>query len=74
MVLFGNSFEAYEEHFALCKYTSILNSIGHILAARSFTSEFKIETISDDYYKAFHDSSWHFFSPVNETELQFINS
>jgi hypothetical protein len=74
MVLFGNSFEAYEEHFALCKYTSILNSIGHILAARSFTSEFKIETISDDYYKAFHDSSWHFFSPVHETDLQFINS
>lgn len=74
MVLFGNSFEAYEQHVSLCKTSPVMYLVGHILAARSFTNEVKIETISDDYYNAFHDSSWHFFSPVHETELQLINS
>jgi len=74
MVLFGNSFEAYEQHVSLCKTSPVMYLVGHILAARSFTNEVKVETISDDYYNAFHDSSWHFFSPVYETELQLINS
>ncbi|CAJ1958983.1 unnamed protein product [Sphenostylis stenocarpa] len=74
IVLFGNSFETYEQHVSLCKNSPILNSMGHILAARRFTNEFRIQTVSDDYYNAFHDSSWHLFSPVLETELQFINS
>ncbi|XP_004514476.1 protein SENSITIVITY TO RED LIGHT REDUCED 1 [Cicer arietinum] len=74
MVLFGNSFETYEQHVSLCKNSPIQNSLGYILAVRSFANEFRIETISDDYYNAFHDSSWHFFSAVHETELQFINS
>ena len=73
MVLFGNSFETYEENASLCK-NSPINSMEHILAVRGFTREFRIKTISDDYYNAFHDSSWHFFSPALETELQFINS
>ncbi|XP_061362389.1 protein SENSITIVITY TO RED LIGHT REDUCED 1-like [Gastrolobium bilobum] len=74
MVLFGNSFETYEQHVSVCKNSPIVNSVGHILAVRRFTNEFRIETVSDDYYNAFHDSSWHFFSPVHEIELQFINS
>lgn len=74
VVLFGNSFEAYEQHVSLCKTSPVMYLVGHILAARSFTNEVKIETVSDDYYNAFHDSSWHFFSPVHETELQLINS
>lgn len=74
MVLFGNSFETYEQHVSLCKNSPILSSVGHILAARGFTNEFRIQTVSDDYYNAFHDSSWHIFSPILESELQFINS
>ena len=74
MVLFGNSFETYEQHVSLCKNSPILNSMGHILAAQGFTNEFRIQTVSDDYYNAFHDSSWHFFSPLLETELPIINS
>ncbi|KAK4253846.1 hypothetical protein QN277_010469 [Acacia crassicarpa] len=67
MVLFGNSFETYKQ---VSEFNSpVLNSMGHILAARKFTNEFRIETISDDYFNAFHDSSWHFFSPILETEL-----
>ncbi|KAK7316813.1 hypothetical protein RJT34_00542 [Clitoria ternatea] len=64
MVIFGNSFETYEQHVSICKNSPILNSMEHILAVRSFTDEFRIKTISDDYYNAFHDSSWHFFGSV----------
>ncbi|XP_028794891.1 protein SENSITIVITY TO RED LIGHT REDUCED 1 [Neltuma alba] len=72
MVLFGNSFETYKQ---VSEFNSpVLNSMGHILAARKFTNEFSIKTISDDYFNAFHDSSWHFFSPFLETELQFMSS
>ncbi|XP_027356032.1 protein SENSITIVITY TO RED LIGHT REDUCED 1 [Abrus precatorius] len=73
-VIFGNSFETYEQHLSICKNSPIINSTEHILAVRRFTSEFRIKTVSDDYYNAFHDSSWHFFGPVHEAELQFINS
>ena len=73
MVLFGNSFEEYE-HISEFKSSPVVDSVGHIVSVRRFTSEFKIKTISDDYYNAFHDSSWHFFSPALETELQYINS
>ncbi|KAL2337162.1 hypothetical protein Fmac_011608 [Flemingia macrophylla] len=73
IVLIGNSFETYEQHVSLCKNSPILNSMGHIFAARGFTKAFRIQIVSDDYYFAFHDSSWHFFSPGLESELQFIN-
>ncbi|KAL1339561.1 hypothetical protein AAHE18_U047100 [Arachis hypogaea] len=73
MVLFGNSFETYKEHASLCK-NSRVNSMEHILSVRRFTTEFRIKTVSDDYYNAFHDSSWHFFSPVLESELQLSDS
>lgn len=71
MVLFGNSFETYKQ---VSEFNSpVLNSMGHILAARKFTNEFRIK-ISDDYFNAFHDSSWHFFGPNLESELQCMNS
>lgn len=70
MVLFGNSFEMYQENVSMFKNRSIVNFTTHILAAQRFTDEFSIEMVSDDYFPAFHDSSWHFFSPTHETELQ----
>ncbi|KAL2320093.1 hypothetical protein Fmac_029062 [Flemingia macrophylla] len=73
IVLIGNSFETYEQHASLCKNSPILNSSGNIFAARGFTKAFRIQIVSDDYYFAFHDSSWHFFNPGLESELQFIN-
>lgn len=73
MVLIGNSFETYE-HVSELKNSPIVDSLGHVLAGRRFTNELRIQTISDDYYNAFHDSSWHFFSPVLESELQFMDS
>ncbi|KAG7945864.1 hypothetical protein I3843_14G009300 [Carya illinoinensis] len=72
VVLFGNSFETYEQHVSEFKHSAVVDSARHILAIRPFTKEFKIKTVSDDYFGAFHDSSWHFFSPALDTELQFI--
>ncbi|MED6186000.1 sensitivity to red-light reduced protein [Stylosanthes scabra] len=73
MVLFGNSFETYKEHASLCE-NSRVNSMDHILSVGRFTTEIRIETVSDDYYNAFHHSSWHIFSPVLETELELPDS
>lgn len=70
VVLFGNSFETYEQHVSEFKNSVVVDSARHILGIRQFTKEFRIKTVSDDYFGAFHDSSWHFFGPVLETELR----
>lgn len=70
LVLFGNSFHSYEQHMALCKNLTVSNSRKHILAVKNFSEEVMIKTFSDDSFRAFHGSSWHFFSPVTEAELQ----
>ncbi|KAJ4724642.1 protein SENSITIVITY TO RED LIGHT REDUCED 1-like [Melia azedarach] len=70
MVVFGNSFEMYHQHVSEFKNSIVANTARHVLAARRFTHEYSIKTVSDDYYAAFHDSSWLFFSPDHETQLQ----
>lgn len=62
IVLFGNSFGTYEHQVTEYRTSSLVDSSRHILAARKFTSEFAIKTVSDDDFRAFHDSSWHFFN------------
>ncbi|GAB2283397.1 sensitivity to red-light reduced protein [Dionaea muscipula] len=74
MVLFGNSFEAYEQHVSVVKDLVFDDSRKHILAAHSFADEFRIETVSDDYFKAFHETSWHFFSPDAAAELTITDA
>ncbi|GAV80318.1 SRR1 domain-containing protein [Cephalotus follicularis] len=71
IVLFGNSFEMYRQ-YAEFKNSAVADSAKHVLAVHRITKEFQIMTVSDDYFAAFHDSSWHFFSPDPESELQFI--
>lgn len=73
IVLFGNSFETYEQHIVYCRNSSIINSARHVIAVRKCSDEFRIKTMSDEYFAAFHDSSWHFFSPDLESELPLIN-
>uniref|UniRef100_A0A5B7B414 SRR1-like domain-containing protein n=1 Tax=Davidia involucrata TaxID=16924 RepID=A0A5B7B414_DAVIN len=70
IVLFGNSFESYEQYVSL--NSTVVHSRKHILAVRRFVKELEIKTVSDDYFPAFHDSSWHFFSLDPETELHPI--
>lgn len=72
IVLFGNSFETYEQHVSEFKSSAVVHSSRHILAIRRFTNEFRINATSDDYFGAFHDSSWHFFNPVLKTDLKYI--
>ncbi|KAH7513192.1 hypothetical protein FEM48_Zijuj12G0170300 [Ziziphus jujuba var. spinosa] len=69
IALFGNSFETYEQHFSVFKNSKVAESAKHILGVRKFTDEFRIQTVSDDYFAAFHDSSWHFFRPVPGSEI-----
>ncbi|GFY89056.1 sensitivity to red light reduced protein [Actinidia rufa] len=61
VVLFGNSFETYEQYVSVFKNSTVINLRKHILAVRRFTKEAGIKTVSDDYFRAFHDLSWHFF-------------
>ncbi|KAL2478224.1 Protein SENSITIVITY TO RED LIGHT REDUCED 1 [Forsythia ovata] len=73
IVLFGNSFEAYEHHMSMFKNSVFVNSRKHILAVRRFTKEFIVDTFSDDSFRAFHGSSWHFFGLDSETDLQTLD-
>ncbi|XP_043693728.1 protein SENSITIVITY TO RED LIGHT REDUCED 1-like [Telopea speciosissima] len=72
MVVFGNSFERYEQHVLDFKHSVVGDSVKHVLDSRRFINEVKIETFSDDFFRAFHDSSWHFFYIDQKMELQTI--
>ncbi|RVW72195.1 Protein sensitivity to red light reduced 1 [Vitis vinifera] len=62
IVLFGNNFGTYEQHVSEFRSSTLVDSSRHILAVRKFTCEFAIKVVSDYYFGAFHDSSWHFLS------------
>lgn len=73
IVLFGNSFEAYEHHVSVFNNSDLVDSRKHILAVRRFTKEFIVSAFSDDFFRAFHGSSWHFFGLNPETDLQTLD-
>ncbi|CAL9244261.1 unnamed protein product [Arabidopsis halleri] len=72
IALFGNSFQMYEEQVSFDP--EVICATKRIIAAQSVTSEFAIETVSEDYFAAFHDSSWHFFSSGIDSELPLLVS
>lgn len=72
IVLFGNSFVAYQHHGLIVNNSTVIDSRQHILAVRRFVKEFEVSTVSDDYFRAFNGSSWHFFSLDPESELQSV--
>lgn len=72
--LFGNSFDMQEEYVSVCGNPNVANMRRHILAARSFGKEFGVNKLSDDSFRAFHGSSWHFFSPISEADLHIGNN
>ncbi|KAJ4975369.1 hypothetical protein NE237_000475 [Protea cynaroides] len=72
MVVFGNSFERYEQHVLDFKHSVVGDSVKHVLGSRRFITEVGIQTVSDDFFRAFHDSSWHFFNIDEKMELQTI--
>ncbi|WMV53907.1 hypothetical protein MTR67_047292 [Solanum verrucosum] len=87
MTLFGNSFEAYEQHVSECKILKLADSRKHILAIRQFVKELPIDSrkqivairqfvkersidpFSDDLFRSFHGSSWHFFDIDSHSNL-----
>ncbi|KAL0429179.1 UNVERIFIED_CONTAM: protein SENSITIVITY TO RED LIGHT REDUCED 1 [Sesamum radiatum] len=73
LLLFGNSFSAYEQHVSICRSLDVAKTRKHVLSVRRFTEEFRVNTFSDDSFRAFHGSSWHFFNPVTEAELHLTN-
>ena len=62
IVLSGNSFRTYEQHVSEFRSSTLVDSLRHILAVRKFMREFAMKTVSDYYFGAFHDLSWHFLS------------
>ncbi|KAM0020383.1 putative SRR1-like protein [Helianthus debilis subsp. tardiflorus] len=72
IILFGNSFEKYEQHHSVVRGSTLDESRKHLLAIRPFTKEFEISTVSDDYFRAFQGSSWHFFSVDPNTNLHLL--
>ncbi|KAK4414542.1 protein SENSITIVITY TO RED LIGHT REDUCED 1 [Sesamum alatum] len=73
VLLFGNSFSTYAQHVSISKSSYVAKTRKHILSVRRFTEEFMVNTFSDDSFRAFHGSSWHFFSPGTEAELHLAN-
>ncbi|GAA0144719.1 hypothetical protein LIER_35991 [Lithospermum erythrorhizon] len=67
-ILFGNSFDEYEQYMSLCNTSTISKPRKHILAIRNFTTEVRISADFDDYYRAFNGSSWHFFCLDSELD------
>lgn len=72
LIIFGNSFGAYEHHASICMSSAAANSRKHVLAVRSFAEEFSITSLSDDYFRAFNGSSWHFFRLDTTAHLPVI--
>ncbi|KAK1394787.1 Protein SENSITIVITY TO RED LIGHT REDUCED 1 [Heracleum sosnowskyi] len=72
MVLFGNSFSVYQHYGSIISNSTTTSSRQHILHVRRFAEEFEIATVSDDYFRAFNGSSWHFFSLDSESQLQLV--
>ncbi|KAK6928900.1 SRR1-like domain [Dillenia turbinata] len=73
VVLFGNSFQVYEQIVLDFKPPNIVNSSKHIMAVQRFTNEFKIYKSPKDNCEAFNEQSWHFFSPEDDTVLRCID-
>lgn len=74
IVLLGNSFDTYRQSWSMFINSRIIRARKHLLASRRFTKELGIETVSDDYFRAFQGSSWHFFSIDANENLQFIEA
>lgn len=61
IILLGNSFGSYLEQFSQF-HRSPVASTSYVLAIADHVNEFRIQTVSDDFFAAFHQTSWHFFA------------
>ncbi|CAN1157452.1 Protein SENSITIVITY TO RED LIGHT REDUCED 1 [Linum perenne] len=71
VALFGNSFRVYQQ-YASFKNLVLVDS-SHIVAVEGVTDEFAVSTVWEEYFAGFHDSSWHFFRPSADEDLQLLD-
>ncbi|XP_068658673.1 protein SENSITIVITY TO RED LIGHT REDUCED 1-like isoform X1 [Aristolochia californica] len=69
MVIFGNSFEEYDRCVSISKRNQFAEYARHLLETRRFVEEVQIETVSEEYFRAFNETSWHFFHVDPSMEL-----
>ncbi|CAM8961999.1 unnamed protein product [Rhodiola kirilowii] len=69
VALFGNSFKAYEELAFVFKSQKTYLNGRHVLAAQKYIEEYEVKTVTEDYFRPFTGSSWHFFKCGSEEEL-----
>ncbi|KAL5973599.1 sensitivity to red-light reduced protein [Asimina triloba] len=62
MVVFGNSFGRYERFALEFGDSEIAASARHVLGVRRFVEEVGVEMVEEDFYRAFNETSWHFFN------------
>lgn len=72
MALLGNGFSVYQHYGSIISNSTITSSRQHILHVSKFAKEFEIATVSEEYFRAFNGSSWHFFSLDSESQLQLV--
>ncbi|XP_028755262.1 protein SENSITIVITY TO RED LIGHT REDUCED 1-like [Neltuma alba] len=96
IIIFGNSFDSYIKHppdvskifhtnDPRIRKLGIWALMGNILASQTFTSEFKMRTISYDRHKigqdasfqrdcdiSFFNLSWHFFSSLTRRRMRLV--
>lgn len=70
MVVFGNSFERYHSFVTEFRSSVVGRFSGYVLEAGRFVEEVGIDTVSEDFFRAFHDTSWHFFDAEMEIGSQ----
>ncbi|KAI9074173.1 hypothetical protein K1719_043854 [Acacia pycnantha] len=86
VIIFGNSLDRYiKQHELFSKHFSsnymkrklnIWEMMGHVLAAQTFTDEFKMTTISYEpcglYCHSFFGLNWHFFGSLTTRKMQMM--
>ncbi|XXG78100.1 hypothetical protein AAC387_Pa08g2115 [Persea americana] len=73
MVVFGNSFERYHSFVSEFKCSVVGKYSGYVLEARRFAEEVGIDTVCEDFFRAFHDTSWHFFCLDADVAMEEMN-
>lgn len=71
IVLLGNSFGSYLKQLSEFPRSPVA-STRHVLAIAVHVNEFRIQTVSDDFFAAFHHTSWHFFGLDASLDLKVL--
>lgn len=71
IILLGNSFGSYLEQLSEF-HRSPVASTRYIMTVADHMDEFRIQTVSDDFFAAFHQTSWHFFALDASLDLKVL--